>query len=141
MRATALGVVNSMTGDAAYDTAANTIGIPVTDSPVTPGAAKALATADTNRLASTSSDPGSVYAMPQVRVDATKALPTTAWEFTTAGMNAWTAANDPSSNTSGATYLWWAQARGVTSALDAWYLYYDANTAELTAGTMTATEV
>lgn len=76
--------------------------------------------------------------MPQVRTDA--ALPTTAWEFTTAGMNAWVTANS-APNTSGATYLWWAQARGVTTALDAWYLYYDANTAEMTAGTMTATEV
>lgn len=145
-RLTAKGVASSMSTGANYDQpASGSIVAPFASNDVDtdlmtadqPGAKKAL---DTATAARDSASTGSVKAVPAARTQVVTAGEEwkTTWATTTAGLDAWAAAN---ASNAGASALWWAQAKLHAVALNTWWTSWDSDSAEMTVGTMTQSEV
>lgn len=143
-RLTAKGVASNMATGASYDQP-GTLVAPFLSNDVDtdlmtasqPGAKKALDTATNARDSSSS---GSVFAVAAARTQVVTAGEEwkTTWTRTTAGLDAWAAANSASP---GASALWWAQAKLHAVALNTWWSNWDSSSAEMTVGTMTESEV
>lgn len=103
----------------------------------TDGPAKALAAALVARDADSSASPGSGYAVGAARTQSTTVGEEwkTTWGVTTAGLDAWTAAN----TTKGPATLWWDACKTLTAAVDTWHTNWSTKSAQLTVGTMTQT--
>ena len=142
-RNNAKAVASSMSTGAAYDQP-NPLVAPFLSNDVdtnlmTAGAEGAKKALDTSATARDSAASGSVKNVPAARAQSATAGGewVTNWTRTTAGLDAWAAANSSSPS---ASAIWWAQAKLLAVALNTWWTNWDSSSNELTPGNIAMTE-